>query len=92
MSAEGSVTLMSGAQDLIAPVLETAVAALREEGKVTHYNFPGDAYSDSNSRAGIGAWNNKLNENSLAISPDIESKFKAAGIGKGDPVELTLAD
>ena len=66
--------------------------AMKPEGKVTHYNFPGDAYSDSNSRAGIGAWDNKLNENSLAISPDIESKFKAAGIGKGDPVELTLAD
>ena len=66
--------------------------AMKPEGKVTSYNFKGDAYSDSNSRAGIGAWDNKLNENSLAISPDIESKFKAAGIGKGDPVELTLAD
>jgi hypothetical protein len=65
---------------------------IKAEGKVTSYNFKGDAYSDSNSRAGIGAWNNKLTENSLAISPDIESKFKAAGIGKGDPVELTLAD
>ena len=66
--------------------------ALKAEGKVTHYNFPGDPYSDSNSRNRIGAWNNKLNEDSLAISPDIERKFKAAGIGKGDPVELTLAD
>jgi hypothetical protein len=66
--------------------------ALKAEGKVTSYNFKGDAYSDSNSRAGIGAWDNKLTETSLAISPDIESKFKAAGIGKGDPVELTLAD
>ena len=65
---------------------------IKAEGKVTSYNFKGDAYSDSNSRAGIGAWNNKLTENSLAISPDIESKFKSAGIGKGDPVELTLAD
>jgi len=61
-------------------------------GKVTHYNFPGDPYSDSNSRNRIGAWNNRLDENSLAISPDIERKFKAAGIGKGDAVELTLAD
>ena len=65
---------------------------IKAEGKVTSYNFKGDAYSDSNSRAGIGAWDNKLTETSLAISPDIESKFKAAGIGKGDPVELTLAD
>ena len=66
--------------------------ATKAQGKVTHYNFPGDPYSDSNSRNRIGAWNNKLNEDSLAISPDIERKFKAAGIGKGDPVELTLAD
>lgn len=64
----------------------------KAEGKVTHYNFPGDPYSDSNSRNLKGAWNNKLNEDSLAISPDIERKFKAAGIGQGDPVELTLAD
>lgn len=61
-------------------------------GKVTSYNFPNDPYSDTNSRNLIGAWNNRLDENSLAISPDIERKFKAAGIGKGDPVELTLAD
>lgn len=66
--------------------------AIKAEGKVTNYNFSGDPYSDTNSRNRIGAWNNKLTENSLAISPDIERKFKAAGIGKGDPVELTLAD
>ena len=66
--------------------------AIKAEGKVTSYNFPGDPFSDSNSRNRIGAWNNTLDENSLAISPDIERKFKAAGIGKGDPVELTLAD
>jgi hypothetical protein len=66
--------------------------AIKPEGKVTYYNFPGDPYSDSNSRNRIGAWNNRLDENSLAISPDIERKFKAAGIGQGDPVELTLAD
>lgn len=65
---------------------------IKAEGKVTSYNFPNDPYSDSNSRNLIGAWNNKLTEDSLAISPDIERKFKAAGIGKGDPVELTLAD
>jgi len=66
--------------------------SIKAEGKVTYYNFPGDPYSDSNSRNLIGAWNNKLDKDSLAISPDIERKFKAAGIGKGDAVELTLAD
>lgn len=66
--------------------------SIKAEGKVTSYNFPNDPYSDSNSRNLIGAWNNKLDKDSLAISPDIERKFKAAGIGKGDAVELTLAD
>jgi len=66
--------------------------AIKAEGKVTSYNFPGDPYSDRDSRNRIGAWNNRLDENSLAISPDIERKFKASGIGQGDPVELTLAD
>ena len=66
--------------------------SIKAEGKVTSYNFPKDPYSDSNSRNLIGAWNNKLTKDSLAISPDIERKFQAAGIGKGDPVELTLAD
>jgi len=61
-------------------------------GKVTSYNFPGDPYSDTNSRNLIGAWNNTLTESSLAISPDIEKKFKTAGIEEGDAVELVLAD
>jgi hypothetical protein len=69
-----------------------ASATSKPVGKVTYYNFPGDPYSDSDSRNLIGAWNNKLDKDSLAISPDIERKFKAAGIGKGDAVELTLAD
>ena len=66
--------------------------AVKSEGKVTSYNFPGDPYSDSNSRNWKGAWNNKLTENSLAVSPDIEQKFAASGIKKGDPVEMRLAD
>jgi|688.fasta_scaffold11784_6 hypothetical protein len=61
-------------------------------GKVTSYNWKGDPYSDSNSRNLIGAWNNRLTESSLAVSPDVEARFKQAGIGEGDAVELTLAD
>jgi hypothetical protein len=64
----------------------------RPVGKVTSYNFPNDPLSDSNSRNLIGAWNNRLTDTSLAISPDIERKFKAAGIKEGDAVELILAD
>lgn len=66
--------------------------SIKAEGKVTSYNFPDDKHWDTNSRNWKGAWNNKLTKDSLAISPDIERKFKAAGIGKGDAVELTLAD
>jgi hypothetical protein len=40
----------------------------------------------------VGAWNNTLDENSLAISPDIQEQFKASGIKRGDWVELQLAD
>lgn len=69
-----------------------ASATSKPVGKVTSYNFPGDPYSDTNSRNLIGAWNNRLTESSLAISPDIEKKFKAAGIKQGDSVELTLAN
>lgn len=69
-----------------------ASATGKPVGKVTSYNFPGDPYSDTNSRNLIGAWNNTLTESSLAISPDIEKKFKAAGIKQGDAVELTLAN
>jgi hypothetical protein len=65
-------------------------------GKVTDYGQSDDPYKDSAS-LGIGkwsrptgAWNNALKDTSLAISPDVEKQFKAAGIKEGDSVLLKL--
>lgn len=61
-------------------------------GRITSYNYKGDKYGDTNSKKGIGAWDNKLTKDSLAVSPDIEKQFIAAGIKPMQPVTLTLAD
>lgn len=61
-------------------------------GKVTSYGYKGDSTPDSNSAAGIGSQDNKLDSSSLAVSPDVEAKMKAQGINMGDPVQLQLAD
>lgn len=61
-------------------------------GKVTSYGYKADPWKDTASMNRVGAWNNTLDENSLAISPDIQAQFKASGIKQGDWVELELAD
>lgn len=67
-------------------------------GKVTDYGQKDDAYGDSaslgqgNYAVPTGAWDNPLSPSSLAVSPDIEEKFKAAGIAPRSPVQLKLAD
>ena len=61
-------------------------------GKVTSYGYAADPWKDTASMNRVGAWNNTLDENSLAISPDIQEQFKASGIKRGDWVELQLAD
>lgn len=69
-------------------------------GKVTDYGQQDDPFKDSASlgqgkfakMGPTGAWNNPLSETSLAISPDIEQQFKAAGIKQGDRVRLKLAN
>lgn len=60
--------------------------------KVTSYNFKGDSYGDSLSRADIGAFTKNLGPDSLAISPDVEKAFRDAGIKPNDRVVLTLGD
>ncbi len=59
-------------------------------GRVTIYGYKDDTTPDSNSLAGIGAWDNLLSPSSLAISRDIEARFRAAGIKPGDWVRLLL--
>jgi len=61
-------------------------------GKVTTYGYANDDYGDSLTRAGMGAFENQLRPTSLAVSPDIEKRFKALGILPGEKVKLTLAD
>jgi len=59
-------------------------------GVVTTYGYKGDTTPDRNSANGIGAWDNKLSETSLAVSRDIEAQFRAAGIFPKSKVSLLL--
>ena len=63
----------------------------RKLGTITSYNWKGDPYSDSQSRAMIGSFG-KLTEQGMAVSPDIERQFKEAGIKPKDRIQLTLSD
>lgn len=60
-------------------------------GKITSYNWKGDPYTDTNSRNMVGSFG-KLSNEGMAISPDIEKKFREAGIKPKDKVEITLSD
>jgi hypothetical protein len=62
-------------------------------GKVTSYGYEGDQYGGPDAKASnMGAFNNPLTDKSLAVSPDIQARFKEAGIKPMEPVELTLED
>ena len=60
-------------------------------GKITSYNWQGDPYTDSNSRKWIGSWG-KISEIGMAVSPDVEKQFRAAGIKPKDKVAIVLSD
>ena len=59
-------------------------------GFVTTYGYPKDTTPDRNSTNGIGAWDNKLTETSMAVSRDIEALFRAAGIKPKSRISLLL--
>jgi hypothetical protein len=59
-------------------------------GFITTYGYRGDTTPDRNSAAGIGAWDNPLGPCSLAVSRDIEARFRAAGITPRSKVALVL--
>ena len=61
-------------------------------GFITTYGYPKDTTPDKNSANGIGSWDNKLTETSMAVSRDIEAKFREAGITPMSKVALLLAD
>lgn len=98
----GSSSLMDGLRDAdepLPPVQSAQPSAQSAQefipapqgSRVTSYNWKGDPYTDSNSRKWIGSFG-KISENGMAISPDVERQFKAAGIKPKDPVELNLSD
>jgi hypothetical protein len=96
----GTSSLMDGLHDADEPLPPVQPASGQpaqdflpapQGSRVTSYNWKGDPYADSNSRKWIGSFG-KINENGMAISPDVERQFKAAGIKPKDPVELTLSD
>lgn len=61
-------------------------------GKITSYNYKNEELPDTNSLAMRGAWDNKLTNQGLAVSPDIEKAFREKGIKPKDKVEIVLAD
>jgi hypothetical protein len=63
-------------------------------GKITSYGYEGDPYGGPKAKATkTGAFNdNELTNKSLAVSPDVQARFKEAGINPLEPVELTLED
>jgi hypothetical protein len=73
------------------PQTSTRVPAV---GTITSYGFEGDSYGGPKAKASnVGAFNdNALTDKSLAVSPDIQARFREEGIKPMEPVELTLED
>lgn len=61
-------------------------------GFITTYGYKGDTTPDRNSANGIGAWDNKLSNTSMAVSRDIEATLRAANIKPRSKVSLLLED
>lgn len=59
-------------------------------GKITSYNYQAEELPDTNSKMGLGAWDNRLTNEGIAVSPDIEQMFKKAGIKPLDRVRFDL--
>lgn len=72
--------------------MKSAPTEIPTQGKVTSYGYANDPNSDSNSAKGIGAYDNQLDGNSMAVSPDVERQMKSQGIKMGDDVHLRLAN
>ncbi len=76
-------------------------------GSVTSYGYAGDSTPDSNSSAGIGAFvpreeeekirrgedsPYRLRRGDIAVSPDVESQLRAAGVREGETILVRLAN
>lgn len=62
-------------------------------GRGTSYGYKGDTYGGPSAKASMfGPMGNKLDANSMAVSPDIEKQFTQAGYKLGDMVPVHTAD
>ena len=77
-------------QEPVITVHKSSKAPVQPIGKITSYNYKGDKYSDSKSRKGKGAWENKLTQEGIAVSPDIEEMMVKAGIKPLDRIQFDL--
>lgn len=85
--SEPVITIRKSRSDSPTPKPETSPL-----GKITSYNYKNEELPDTLSQAMKGAWNNKLSNQGMAVSPDIEKQFREAGIKPKDKVEIVLAD
>lgn len=61
-------------------------------GRITRYGYPTDSFKDRNSSNAIGCYDNELDGQSLAVSPDIRQSLKDEGIKLGGMVVLRLSN
>jgi hypothetical protein len=84
-----------------------SIDSMNTTGRITSYGYQGDSTPDANSSAGVGAFvpsdeerkikagldsRYKLKQGDIAVSPDIEKEFRAAGVKPMDNVVLKLAN
>jgi hypothetical protein len=55
--------------------LVAEVPAKKLKVRLTHYGYPGDPHATANTRLGLGEYNNILNPDSVAVSPDLDRIF-----------------
>lgn len=95
-------------QSEVGDYLQSSTGSKAMEGdRITSYGYANDTTPDSNSSAGIGAWvsdaeaerirageqtPNRLRTGDLAVSRDVERRFRAIGISPGDDVTIKLDD
>jgi 3D (Asp-Asp-Asp) domain-containing protein len=60
---------------LLPMVVAAGEHAARRKVRVTHYGYPGDPTATRLTRLGLGDHNNILNQDSVAVSPDLNAIF-----------------
>ena len=60
---------------VLLPFLISAGEPEKRKVRVTHYGYPDDPHATDNTRLGLGDRDNILNEDSVAVSPDLNALF-----------------